>query len=240
MADPEGYFHTNLFGTECVHKWMLQRGCRKLVFASSSSVYGNIKELPFTETTPLDVPLSPYAASKIAGEQLNLSNHRQNGLDVLNLRFFTVFGPRQRPDLAIHKFLTAMKQGREIVLYGDGSTTRDYTYVDDIVSGIESSINYLLTHDQVCESINLGSGRPIALAQMIRILGEEAGCIPVLVHSNQQPGDMENTFASIAKAEKLLNYHPGMPFREGVKRFVAWFDSQRNQSNCTLKTTTSG
>jgi nucleoside-diphosphate-sugar epimerase len=226
MQDPEGYFHNNLFGTECLLKWMIRRGSRKMIFASSSSIYGNTRELPFVETADLSVPLSPYAATKIAGEQINLSYHLQNGLDVLNLRFFTVYGPRQRPDLAIHKFLIAMRQGREIVLYGDGNSSRDYTYVEDILAGIENSITYLLTHEKVFESINLGSGRPITLSQMISILGEEAGCIPEIVHSAQQPGDMENTFASIAKAEKLLNYHPEMTFREGVRRFVAWFDTQ--------------
>lgn len=228
LKDPEGYFHNNLFGTECLLKWMMRRDSGKLVFASSSCVYGNNKELPFVETAELLAPLSPYAATKIAGEQLNLSYHHQSGLDVVNLRFFTVYGPRQRPDLAIHKFLISMRLGREIVLYGDGNSTRDYTYVEDIVAGIENSINYMMTHEKVYESINLGSGRPIALSQMIRILGEEAGCIPEIVHITQQPGDMENTFASVEKAKKLLDYRPEMSFQEGVRRFVVWFDAQNN------------
>ncbi len=228
LKDPEGYFHTNLYGTECLLKWMLKRGIRKLVFASSSSVYGNTTESPFVETSDLSAPLSPYAATKIACEQINLTYHRQNGLDVVNLRFFTVYGPGQRPDLAIHKFLMAMRLGEVVVLYGDGNSTRDYTHVDDIVAGIESSVSYVLSHEKVYESINLGSGRPIALSQMIHILGKESGCTPEIVYSKQQPGDMENTFASIRKAEKLLGYHPGIPFQEGIRRFVAWFDAQKS------------
>ena len=227
FEDPEGYAHTNLFGTKNLLEWMQQRGSHKLVFASSSSVYGNTGVRPFVETAALPTPMSPYAASKIACEQLNLAHHQQQDLDVVNLRFFTVYGPGQRPDLAIHQFLAAMRQGEEIRFYGDGTSTRDYTYIDDLVAGIEAAISYNLTSGKVFETINLGSGQPIALNEMIGILSEESGCTPRIIHLPPQPGDLENTFASIEKAGKLLGYQPQMPFREGIRKFIKWFEKQR-------------
>ncbi len=227
FEDPEGYSHTNLIGTKCLLEWMQQRGSLKLVFASSSSVYGNTAERPFVETAALPAPMSPYAASKIACEQLNLEHHQRQDLDVVNLRFFTVYGPGQRPDLAIHQFLAAMRQGKEIRLFGDGTSTRDYTYIADIVAGIEAAITYNLTNVKVFETINLGSGQPIALTEMIGILGEESGCTPRIIYLPPQPGDLENTFASIEKAGKLLGYQPRMHFREGIRKFIKWFEKQR-------------
>ena len=231
FEDPEGYANANLFGTECLLKWMQQRDIHKLVFASSSSVYGKTAQMPFVETAELPSPLSPYAASKIACERLNLTHHQQHGLEVINLRFFTVYGPGQRSDLAIHQFLAAMLQGKEIRLYGDGTSTRDYTYIDDLNTGIESAIDYQLANEKVFETINLGSGRPIALTEMIDILGEESGCKPRLVHLPPQPGDMENTFASIEKAGKLLGYLPQMTFREGIRKFIRWFEKKRYEAS---------
>lgn len=227
FLDPDGYSRTNLFGTEWMLEWMRQRGCRKLVFASSSSVYGNTAERPFVETTTLPTPMSPYAASKIACEQLNLAHHQRLDLDIVNLRFFTVYGPGQRPDLAIHQFLAAMRQGEEIRFYGDGTSTRDYTYIDDLVAGVEAAISYNINNGKVFETINIGSGRPIALTEMVGILGEESGCTPRVIHLPPQPGDLENTFASIEKAGKLLGYQPKMPFREGIRKFVRWYGKQR-------------
>ncbi|MCE1197662.1 MAG: NAD-dependent epimerase/dehydratase family protein [Marinilabiliales bacterium] len=222
---PDSYHHTNLTGTRRVVEWMMRRGISKLVFASSSSVYGDTKNLPFMEDDPLSVPISPYAASKAACEAYNRSMHLEKGLDVINLRFFTVYGPAQRPDLAIHRFLSAMKHGEEIALYGDGHSTRDYTYVEDVVAGIESAIRLLQETKGVCQSINLGSGRPVALNEMIALLGEISGYDPVIRHEDSQQGDLENTFASLEKAGRWLGYQPTTPFREGIQKFVEWFEA---------------
>lgn len=223
LIHAEEYNHTNVFGTDCLLEWMKDHQIRKLVFASSSSVYGQTTQLPFVETSELPPPLSPYAATKIMGEQRNFSHHQKHGLDAINLRFFTVFGPGQRPDLAIHQFLSAMMEEREIFIFGDGRSTRDYTYVDDILAGVEAAVKYILSNENVFENINIGSGRPVSLMEMINILSDVTQSRPKISYLPAQPAELENTFASILKAQNLLGYQPKMDFREGIERFVEWF-----------------
>lgn len=220
LKDPVGYERCNVAAT--IH--LLERAVRsapglKFIFASSSSVYGNNPKVPFSEDDNVDHPISPYAATKRAGELLCYTYHHLHGLPVTALRFFTVYGPRQRPDLAIHKFTARILAGQEIEVYGDGSTSRDYTYIDDIVRGVLAAIDRCAGY----EIINLGSRRPIRLDEMIRTLEEALGVRAKLRALPAQPGDVERTFADISRAERLLDYAPTMSFAEGVRRFVAWY-----------------
>ncbi len=227
IEDPVLYGSVNVVGTLCLLEWMKARSVRDLVFASSSSVYGNNKKVPFSEADPVEEPISPYAASKRAGEVFCHSHHHLCDMSVVALRFFTVYGPRQRPDLAIHKFAALMKDGRPITMFGDGTTERDYTYIDDIIEGVSGSIDLVRRDDPVFEIINLGGSRTVALAEMIRVLGEETGVDPEVNQISTQPGDVDRTYADVAKAERLLGYHPRTDFREGVRTFLAWLDDDR-------------
>jgi UDP-glucuronate 4-epimerase len=199
---------------------------RKLVFASSSSVYGNNEKTPFSETDNVDYPISPYAATKKAGELLTYTYHHLYKIDVINLRFFTVYGPRQRPDLAIHKFFKLLYTNKPIDVFGDGSTGRDYTYIADIVQGIESSMHYLDKHKHVYEIVNLGNSSPVKLSELI-------GTIESITQKHfiknvlpMQQGDVNLTFADIEKAKMLLNYQPHTTIQEGLKMFKTWFENQ--------------
>ena len=222
IAQPEQYIDANLSQTMALLQWMKANGMRKLVFASSSSVYGNNVKVPFAESDSVDHPISPYAFTKKAGELLTHTFHHLANMDVINLRFFTVYGERQRPDLAIHKFAKAMLNGQAITLFGNGSTSRDYTYVGDIVQGIISSIEFVLSHEQVYETINLGSKNPIQLIDLVHTLEEIIGT-PANIHwMKMQEGDVDRTFADIQKAERLLQYAPNTSLKEGLTRFVAW------------------
>ena len=222
IAHPEQYIDANLSQTMALLQWMKVRGMRKLVFASSSSVYGNNVKVPFSELDPVDHPISPYAFTKKAGELLTHTFHHLTHMDVINLRFFTVYGERQRPDLAIHKFAKAMLNGQAITLFGNGSTSRDYTYVGDIVQGIISSMEYVLAHEKVYETINLGSKNPIQLIDLVHTLEEIIGTPANIQWMEMQEGDVDRTFADIQKAERLLQYAPNTSFKEGLTRFVAW------------------
>jgi nucleoside-diphosphate-sugar epimerase len=222
IAQPELYIDVNLSQTMALLQWMKARGMQKLIFASSSSVYGNNVKVPFTESDPVDHPISPYAFTKKAGELLTHTFHHLAHMDVINLRFFTVYGERQRPDLAIHKFAKAMLNGQAITLFGTGSTSRDYTYIGDIVQGIISSMDYVLSHQQVYETINLGSKNPIQLIDLVHTLEEIIGKPANIQWMEMQEGDVDRTFADIQKAERLLHYAPNTSLREGLTRFVAW------------------
>jgi nucleoside-diphosphate-sugar epimerase len=222
IAQPEQYIDANLSQTMALLQWMKDRGMHKLVFASSSSVYGNNSKVPFAESDPVDHPISPYAFTKKAGELLTHTFHHLANMDVINLRFFTVYGERQRPDLAIHKFAKAMLNGQAITLFGNGSTSRDYTYVGDIVQGIISAMDYVLSHQKVYETINLGSKNPIQLIDLVRALEEVIGLPANIQWMNMQEGDVDRTFADIQKAESLLQYSPYTSLKEGLTRFVAW------------------
>jgi nucleoside-diphosphate-sugar epimerase len=192
------------------------------VFASSSSVYGNNVKVPFAESDQVDHPISPYAFTKKAGELLTHTFHHLANMDVINLRFFTVYGERQRPDLAIHKFAKAMLNGQAITLFGNGSTSRDYTYVGDIVQGIISAMDYVLSHQKVYETINLGSKNPVQLIDLVHTLEEIIGTPANIQWMEMQEGDVDRTFADIQKAERLLQYAPNTSLKEGLTRFVDW------------------
>ena len=222
IAQPEQYIDANLSQTMALLQWMKAHSMHKLVFASSSSVYGNNVKVPFSESDPVDHPISPYAFTKKAGELLTHTFHHLAKMDVINLRFFTVYGERQRPDLAIHKFAKAMLNGQAITLFGNGSTSRDYTYVGDIVQGIISSMDYVMSHQQVYETINLGSKNPIQLIDLVHTLEEIIGIPANIQWMEMQEGDVDRTFADIQKAERLLQYAPSTSLKEGLTRFVAW------------------
>ena len=223
VRQPVEYLENNVVATAHLLEWMRRRGISKLFFASSSSVYGNTPARPFREDMNLlGASISPYAASKLAGEQLTATYHHLHGLDVLNARFFTVYGPRQRPDLAINKFVRLLRAGEPIPVFGDGRTARDYTFVLDTVDGIARGVAYLLAHHGVCETLNLGNHQPVALLALIQAVGEAVGVTPRLEFRPMQPGDVEVTYADISKARTLLGYAPQTPLAEGLRQYVAW------------------
>lgn len=223
IENPILYQEVNCLGTQNILECMKKNNVNKLVMASSSSVYGNCKEVPFKETFVVDYAISPYAATKKANEVMTHVYHALYNMNVIMLRFFTVFGPRQRPDLAINKFTRLMLAGEEIPMFGDGSTSRDYTYVGDIVDGIKKSIRYVEENNNVYEIINLGNSSPISLKDMINIIGEVLEIKPKIKELPMQPGDVERTYADITKAQELLKYNPKTTFKEGIKKFVEWY-----------------
>lgn len=225
LRNPGDYIRVNIEGTLRVLEFTRSSGCQKFLFASSSSVYGNTP-VPFSESADVSSPISPYAFSKKSGELLTYNFHHLYKLDVLNLRFFTVIGERQRPDLAVHKFVKAILHNETITLYGQGDTARDYTYVGDIVQGIFKAWQYLDGHSGVYENINLGNNHPINLLEMVETIEDVLGQKAHKVFSEAKPGDMEKTFASIEKAGRLLGYQPETSFREGVRRFAEWYKSE--------------
>lgn len=225
MKDPALYMDINLVGTQkLIDKILLHGNNTRLVFGSSSSVYGERAGESFSEDDRVDNPLSPYAASKAAGELICYAAHHTRGLPVINLRFFTVFGPRQRPDLAIHKFCKLIDSGKEIEVFGDGTSKRDYTYVSDIVSGIERSMEVPFSGWEI---VNLGRSEPVVLMDMIQLIEKYLGKKARIVHKSFQTGDMPYTYANIQKARQLLGYEPNFSFEQGIKNFVDWFQSQK-------------
>lgn len=227
LADPALYADVNVTGTARMLEFARARGVRAVVFASSSSVYGNTSTVPFTESDPADAPISPYAATKRAGELLCRAAHEQTGLSIAALRLFTVHGPRQRPDLAIHKFARLLAAGRPLPRYGDGSSARDYTYVSDTVRGIRSALALARDQAGLFEVVNLGGGDPVTLADLITLVGEEMGIEPAIEPLPMQTGDVRRTWADLARARALLDYEPEVPLRDGVRRFVRWFEEER-------------
>jgi UDP-glucuronate 4-epimerase len=223
IEDPALYSAVNVQGT--VH---LLDAARRLdpkprfVYASSSSVYGDRPDAPFRETDPVDHPVSPYAATKKACELMAFTYHHLFSLPVTGLRFFTAYGPRNRPDLAIAKFAGLIDRGEPVPMFGDGTTRRDYTFVDDIVDGIVRSIDRCTDH----HLYNLGNSHPVELRAMIEAIGAALGKTPRIKHLPEQPGDVRQTFADITRATAELGYDPKTPFPEGLKRFVAWFRGQ--------------
>lgn len=220
---PLEYEEVNVKGT--MNLWELCRDFKinKFICASSSSVYGERKTIPFAETDSVDHPISPYAATKKCVEILGHVYHHLYKIDIIQLRFFTVYGPRQRPDLAIHKFTKLIFENKKIPFYGDGSTSRDYTYIDDIIDGILKSIHYLETHDGVYEIINLGENEVIELEEMVSILESHLEKKSAKKILPVQPGDVPKTNADITKAKTLLGYNPRTKFQNGTKKFVEWF-----------------
>lgn len=228
---PGEYYDSNVMGTVRLLETMRRFGVPALVFGSSSSVYGERSSgAAFREDDAADLPVSPYAATKRACELLCHTYAHLHGVRCLALRLFTVFGPRQRPDLAIHKFTRAISSGQSIPQYGDGSSVRDYTYVDDVVEAVCRSIDHVLEEEgQPFEVINIGGGRTVKLAELVRLLGETLGSAPKIDRKPAQPGDVPRTEADIDRARELIGWEPGVKFEEGLRRFAAWY-SETNAS----------
>ncbi len=222
IEQPVLYADVNVTGTALMLDFVRERGIGAVVFASSSSVYGNSPTVPFSERQPVDDPISPYAATKRAGELLCRAAHNLTGVSVVAARLFTVYGPRQRPDLAIHKFARLLREGRPLPRFGDGTTARDYTYADDLVSGLTAALALTRSARGLFEIVNLGSDRPVTLNELIGVLGEEMGVEPRIEQLPAQPGDVERTWADITRARLLLGYEPCTPLREGIRSFVRW------------------
>lgn len=223
IENPLEYQSVNIQGS--MHMWEVCKEFKvnKFVCASSSSVYGNNEKIPFSETDNVDQPISPYAATKKAGEILGHVYHSLYHIDMIQLRFFTVYGPRQRPDLAIHKFTKLLSEKQEIPYFGDGSTARDYTFIDDIIQGIINAIQYLEENERVYEIINLGESEIITLEKMLSTIEDNLGKKALKKFLPMQPGDVQKTNADISKARRLINYNPQTNFNNGIKIFVEWF-----------------
>jgi UDP-glucuronate 4-epimerase len=227
LEQPELYAETNINGTLNLLELARAHGIRQFVFGSSSSVYGINAKVPFSEEDPIRQPISPYAATKGAGELLCHSYTHLYGIRCVCLRFFTVYGPRQRPDLAIHKFARLISEGKPIPVFGDGTTRRDYTFVDDIIAGVRASIDYVADYAKNdYEVINLGESRTVELRELISLLEKELDLHSVIDRRPLQPGDVPQTFADISKARALLGYNPQTQIEDGIKRFVEWFRGQ--------------
>ncbi len=223
IEKPLLYEKVNIRGTMNILELINKYNIKKFICASSSSVYGNNEKVPFSEKDNVDRAISPYAATKKSCEIIGHSYHHLYDIDTIMLRFFTVYGPRQRPDLAIHKFTKAIIEEKEIPFYGDGTTQRDYTYIDDIIDGVLKSIIYLEKNKNIYEIINLGESETISLRKMVKTLENEIGKKAVLKKLSMQPGDVNRTFADISKAKELIGYDPKTKFEEGIKKFVNWY-----------------
>jgi UDP-glucuronate 4-epimerase len=220
LSEPVLYAETNINGTLNLLELARAHGTGQFVFGSSSSVYGENEKVPFAEDDPVARPISPYAATKAAGELLCHTYSHLFGVRAVALRFFTVYGARQRPDLAIHKFARLISRGEPIPVFGDGTTRRDYTYVDDIIAGVRAAMDY---EGAAYEVFNLGESRTVELRELIALLERELGRKAVVDRQPPQPGDVPQTFADVSKARRLLGYDPRTPIEEGIRRFVEWF-----------------
>lgn len=222
IDNPYLYHDVNVNGTVNILQACHKYNVSKIIYASSSSVYGN-NSVPFLETDRTDSPISPYAASKKSGELACYAYHKLYSMSIFCLRFFTVFGPRQRPDLAIHKFARLISRNKHIDLYGDGSTSRDYTFIDDIVNGIQGAVDYLFAHDSFYEIVNLGNSDPVSLKDLIQIMATTFGIDIQINWLPLQMGDVETTFADITKAKNMLDFSPCTTIEEGMIKFKEWF-----------------
>ena len=224
LTEPRLYVETNINGTMNLLELAREHDIQQFVFGSSSSVYGENKKVPFSEDDPIFNPISPYAATKAAGELICHTYAHLHKMRIVCLRFFTVYGARQRPDLAIHKFAKLISAGQAIPVFGDGTTRRDYTYIDDIIQGVRAAIDYDQTNYEV---INLGESRTVELRELISLLETELGSRAEIDRQPTQPGDVPQTYADISKARRLLKYNPQTPIEDGIKKFVQWFQSGR-------------
>lgn len=222
IIDPKSYEKNNIEGFINLLEMSKKYNVKKFIQASSSSVYGNNEKLPFSESDCVDFPISPYAATKKACELLGYSYFKNFGINMLQLRFFTVYGPKQRPDLAIYKFAQRIMSKEKIELFGDGTTFRDYTYIDDIVDGIEKGMKYLKENKNVYEIFNLGAGRAISLNEMVKVLEKVLGKKAKIEYKNMQLGDVNRTLSNIEKSTNYLGYIPKIGFEEGIKNFIEW------------------
>ena len=228
IENPILYQEVNCMGTQNILEEMKEHNVKNGVFASSSSVYGNCKEVPFREDMIVDYAISPYAATKKANEVMAHVYHKLFDINIIMLRFFTVYGPKQRPDLAINKFTRLMLEGKEIPMFGDGTTSRDYTYIDDIVDGIIKSCNYCMNNQDVYEILNIGNSSPTTLKEMINTIGQALGIEPKIKQLPMQPGDVDRTYADVSKAKTLIGYEPKTTFKEGIENFVKWYKENKN------------
>jgi UDP-glucuronate 4-epimerase len=225
LADPHLYVDVNLRGTLNLLELARRRGIPRFVFASSSSVYGASRDVPFREDAAADRPESPYGATKRAGELLVSTYARLYGISAASLRFFTVYGPRQRPDMAIHKFTRLITAGQRVPFFGGGDSARDYTYISDIIDGVTAAADGEFGY----EVINLGDSSPVTLSCMVETISAAVGKPAALERLGDQPGDVPITFADISKAGRLLAYRPKVAFEEGVARFVEWYGRARQE-----------
>jgi len=225
IEQPLLYQDVNINGTMVLLEAAKEYGIRKFVFASSSSVYGNNKKVPFAETDNVDFPISPYAATKKAGELICHTYHHLYDMNIVCLRFFTVYGPRQRPDLAIHKFARLIEANKPIPVFGDGSMRRDFTYIDDIIQGVMGAIEYCEGY----EIYNLGESRPVRLDELIGEIEKALGKKAIINRQPVQPGDVIQTYADVAKAKAKLGYNPQTDIADGLRIFVEWFRNKRRE-----------
>ena len=223
LSEPILYEDVNCIGTLRLLEAARRHGPANFVFGSSSSVYGINRKVPFAEDDPVEQPISPYATTKRTGELLCFNYHHLYGLRTSCLRFFTVYGPAQRPEMAIHKFTDLLARGQVVPMYGDGGSRRDYTYIDDIVTGIVAAMDLAPGF----EILNLGGAETTSLRDLVRWLAEDLGVEPRIEQLPDQPGDVPITFADVAKAGRLLGYAPQVPIREGLRRFVEWYRSSQ-------------
>jgi UDP-glucuronate 4-epimerase len=231
---PLSYVTANVAGTQVMLDVARERHIGRFVFASSSSVYGNGARVPFSENDRVDAPISPYAATKVATELLARTYHHLYGITAVGLRFFTVYGPRQRPDLAIRKFASLMLRDEPIPVFGDGGTRRDYTWVDDILQGVVAALDYSRARSGAFEIVNLGGNRTTTLARLIELIADALGVVPRIDRRPRQAGDVERTCADIGKACRLLGYQPTVTPDEGIPRFVAWLRSYEEEMTPAL------
>ncbi|NGU66463.1 GDP-mannose 4,6-dehydratase [Clostridium perfringens] len=222
IQDPVLYYDVNITGTLNLLEKCRENNIKEFVFASSSSVYGNNEKVPFSEKDKVDNPISPYASTKKSGELLCHTYHHLFDINIACLRFFTVYGPRQRPDLAIHKFTKLIIDDKEIPFYGDGSTSRDYTYVDDIVYGIKSAINYVHSEKKIFDVFNLGGDKTVSLIEMVKTIENSLGKKAKLNKLPMQPGDVNRTCADISHSNEVLEYSPKIRFEDGMDNFISW------------------
>ena len=224
IADPQLYVTSNVLGTQNVLDLVREFGVSNFVYASSSSVYGENQRVPFSEKDLLIQPISPYGVTKRAGELICYPYHYLYGINIACIRFFTAYGPRQRPEMAIHKFTRLIDQGEKVPMFGDGSSRRDYTYIDDLVDGIMGVIR----HHRGYEIYNLGESRTTSLRELIRLVEEALEKKADVDILESQPGDVSITYADISKAKERLGYQPRFTMEEGIRRFVEWYKKERS------------
>ena len=228
LLDPILYEDVNIKGTMNLLEMCKKYNVKKFIQASSSSVYGNNKKVPFKEEDNVDFPISPYAATKKSCELMGYVYHSLYKIDMFQLRFFTVYGERQRPDLAIYKFTKLISEEKTVSVYGNGNSFRDYTYIDDIIQGILKSIDYLIKNKNIYEILNLGKSHTISLKEMIFVIENELNKKAKIKNFPFQQGDVEKTYADISKGKRFIGYAPKIDFNEGIKRFIKWYREQES------------
>jgi UDP-glucuronate 4-epimerase len=233
LEDPASYSETNVTGTVRVFEAVRRAGIRRIVFGSSSSVYGDATPAPFAEEAPAAWPISPYAASKRAGELMAQAFAHLYGLQIACLRFFTVYGPRQRPDLAIHRFTRLIAEGQPVRMHGDGSSERDYTYITDCVDGVLSAVEWTGRSRAagVAEPINIGGGERVRLDRLIDLIGRTLRRDVRIERHGDQPGDVRLTAADLRRAERELGYRPTVGIEEGIRQFVRWYEATHGRKS---------